>query len=140
MRPAARRLAAYGLVGVTGVGVNLGAFWALSTLLHVHYLVAGPLAIELAVLNNYVLNTSWTFADRRCRLLDGGGLVRHQLTSVVGLAINMAVLYLLAGVLGLPSIAANACGIVAASAWNFALSARWTWPRSSPVQLAPSHA
>jgi dolichol-phosphate mannosyltransferase len=134
MRDIAIRLARFGTVGVSGVAVNLAAFWILSSTLRLHYLIAGPLAIELAFLSNYALNNSWTFADRRSDLLSTG-LLRCQIVSGGGLLLNLVVLHLCVSQLGLPSIVGNLIGIGIATAWNFSLSLGWTW---RPEILSPA--
>src|SRR5260370_36538962 len=109
MRDIAIRLARFGTVGVSGVAVNLAAFWILSSTLRLHYLIAGPLAIELAFLSNYALNNSWTFADRRSDPLSTG-LLRRQVGCGGGLRLNLVVVLLRVSQLGLPSTLGNRPG------------------------------
>jgi putative flippase GtrA len=80
----------------------------------------------LAFLSNYVLNNTWTFADRRSGLLSGS-LLRCQVVSGGGLLINLLTLHLCVSLLGTPSIAGNLAGIALATGWNFCLSVGWTW-------------
>jgi dolichol-phosphate mannosyltransferase len=128
------RLGKFGIVGASGVGVNLGVFWMLSTLLGLHYLVSAAAAIEIAVTSNYLLNNNWTFADRRLGVSNATSFMRYHAVSIGGTVINLAILQVLVGALGLAPIVANLCGIVAATSWNFGLSLRWTW-RSPPPAL-----
>lgn len=58
------RLARYGVVGVSGIGVITGLFWLLHAWLGLQYLLAGALASEMAICTNYLLNNNWTFRDR----------------------------------------------------------------------------
>lgn len=133
----AQRVGRYGLVGASGVGVNMGVFWLLNTQLHAHYLVAGPIAIQVALLSNYLLNNNWTFADRRHGLLSPSSFLRYQVVSLGGLAINLLVLHVLAGSVAVPAVVANLAGIGVATAWNFVLSLGWTWaPSGTRVALA----
>ena len=126
LRPLALRLLRFACVGASGVAVNTAVFWLLSVRLHLHYLIAGAAAFEVATVSNYLLNDAWTFADRRAaRGLRGPG--RYHAVTLGGLAINLLVLHLLAGGRGVPPLIANLCGIAAAMLWNFALNLRWTW-------------
>ena len=132
----AKRFARFGLVGASGTAVNLSLFWLFTSLCHVHYLVAGPLAFELSFLSNYALHNAWTFGDRRARFLSAS-LMRCQLVSAGGLLISTATLYLLVNELGTPSLLANVAGIALATGWNFCLSTRWTW-RTPSAAAAPA--
>jgi dolichol-phosphate mannosyltransferase len=124
-----RRFAKFGLVGITGAAANMGLFWLLSSVLHLHYLFAGAIAIEIALCSNYILNSSWTFADRRSRLVHLPEVLRYHTVSFGGMLINLAVLHLLAGLAGIRPAVANAAGIVLAAGWNFSLHLSWTWRR-----------
>ncbi len=122
-----RRFSKFGLVGASGVAVNMAVFWAMTSLLQTHYLLAGPAAIEVALCSNYLLNNNWTFADRRSGFASAGGFVRYHLVSLGGMLINVAVLQILAGFAGVPPLLANLCGIGIATGWNFTWNVRWTW-------------
>jgi dolichol-phosphate mannosyltransferase len=125
----ARRFGKFGLVGLSGVAVNLGLFWLLSTVLRLHYLFAGAVAIEVALCSNYILNSRWTFADRSGRLMHLPALVRYHAVSLGGMLINLVVLQLLAGGAGVRPALANVAGIALATGWNFSLNLGWTWRR-----------
>ncbi|HEY0706941.1 MAG TPA: GtrA family protein [Polyangia bacterium] len=59
-----RRFVKFGMVGATGVVVNLAVLWVLRRL-DVHTNVASAIAIEVSILSNFVINHLWTFKDRR---------------------------------------------------------------------------
>src|SRR5690349_7526946 len=99
-----RRFAKFALVGGTGVGVNMGLFWLLTSVLGMHYLVAGPIAIETAICSNFLLNNCWTFADRQAQRLEFRTFGRYQLVTLGGMLINVGVLQLLTGVLRQPAM------------------------------------
>lgn len=85
------RFLRYGLVGGSGVLVTQLALFVLKELLGVHQNVAYLLAIECAVLSNFVLNDRWTFGDRRRAKPWRTRLARFHLVSGVGMAINALV-------------------------------------------------
>lgn len=66
------------LVGASGVAVNLGVF---SLLLHVgtNKFIASPLAVELSIVSNFLLNNWWTFRWRNFQV----SFLRRGLTSNV---------------------------------------------------------
>jgi dolichol-phosphate mannosyltransferase len=91
--------------------------------------LASPAAIEVAIVFNYVLNASWTFARRA---VQGGRVARfvrfHFVAAAAGL-VNYAILLLLARVFGVWYVAANLAGIGAATLVNYSLNSLWTWRR-----------
>jgi dolichol-phosphate mannosyltransferase len=139
-RPWLRRFVKFALVGGVGVGVNMGIFWLLTAVLRTHYLVAGPIAIEAAICSNFLLNNSWTFADRQARRLEFATFGRYQLVTLGGMLINLGMLQVVSGLLGQPPMLGNLVGIVAGTCWNFVLSSRWAWARPQRLLHVPMHA
>jgi dolichol-phosphate mannosyltransferase len=136
IRPPAvvRRFSKFGIIGASGVAINMTIFWFLSSLLGLHYLLASPVAIEVALCNNYLLNNNWTFADRRSSFFSLAGLARYHVVSFGGMLINLVVLHILAGMMGINSLIANFASVAAAAGWNFSLHLFWTW---RPRRVAP---
>ena len=58
------RFAQFNAVSAAGVGVQLSALWLLTDVAHLHYLVATPAAVGLAVVHNFVWHRVWTWRDR----------------------------------------------------------------------------
>ena len=58
------RWTAFNLVGFGGLAVQLFTVAVLVRLLHVHYLLATAIAVELAVLHNFAWHHRWTWRDR----------------------------------------------------------------------------
>ncbi len=54
-------------VGGSGVGVNLGIYALLTRWLNIDPAVASPIAIEISLLTNFLLNERWTFVERTMR-------------------------------------------------------------------------
>jgi dolichol-phosphate mannosyltransferase len=137
-RSARRRMTKFGLVGATGVGVNLAVFTLLTHVFQLHYLLAGPIGIETALISNYLLNNNWTFSDRSSGFASWAGLGRYHVVSIGATLINMAVLHVLAGSFGVPPLLANLVGIGVATSWNFLLSVNWTWRPRTVLVAAPA--
>jgi len=140
-RSALIRIMRFGMVGASGACLNLILFSLLTLVFHVHYLIAGAVAIELPLCSNYLLNNAWTFADRSSGRATWRGLARYHAVAAGGTLINLGILHLSAGRLGMAPVAGNAVGMATAAAWNFALSIGWTWRRprigASAVGLQP---
>src|SRR3569833_2654340 len=63
---ALRTFLRFALVGASGTVVNLGVF---SAALHAYLnkYIASPLAVEVSIVWNFLLNNYWTFKERRTR-------------------------------------------------------------------------
>lgn len=86
-----RRFVEYGLVGLTGVFVNLGAFYLLAHVGGVQRNLASAAAIEVSILTNFALHDAWTFRDRKGRTGTAGArFLRFQSVSLVGLAVQLS--------------------------------------------------
>lgn len=51
----------YGMVGVVGLGIEWGSFFILRDVLHINYIVSHVLSSVLALTNNFILNSRFTF-------------------------------------------------------------------------------
>lgn len=118
------RFGRFGLVGVLGVAVNSLVLYAAHGLLGLPLLAASPLAVEIAILHNFLWNERWTFGESTFSLVRLG---KFNLTSLGGLLIASSVLYLLVTYVGVHYLLANLVGIGLATLWNFGTSLVWTW-------------
>ena len=114
----------FALVGSAGVLVNSGALYVLYEWVRMPLVAASALAVEMAILHNYLLNDRWTFGRRLPSL---GRFAKFNLVSLGGLLITTGTLYGLVHFLGLHYLLANLIGIGLATLWNFSLSLFWTW-------------
>lgn len=119
----AARLAKFSLVGGSGVVVNTAALYLFYQFGHLPLVMASVLAVELAIVNNFLWNDRWTFHQRDRSPLR---FVRFNLVALGGLAITTATLALVTS-FGVYYLLANLLGIALATAWNFTLSVLWTW-------------
>ncbi|MCC6291442.1 MAG: GtrA family protein [Bryobacterales bacterium] len=124
MKEVAIRAAKFYAVGALGIGVQLAALSCYKPLLDPHYLWATALAVETAVLHNFLWHEFWTWSDRRS---DGRErLARlwrfHISNGLLSLAGNLLLMRLLVGVIGLHYLLANLISIAALAVANFVLS------------------
>lgn len=126
---ALRRFLKFCLVGGSGVLVNMGLLWLLTEQAGLFYLASSAVAVECAIVNNFIWNDVWTFRDRRATGWQArlGRLGRFNVVSLAGLGINVLVLWLFTDHLGVYYLLSNLAGIVVATMWNFLVNARWTW-------------
>ena len=120
-----RRWLKFNAVGGIGIGVQLAALAIFRSLLHFDYLLATVLAVETAVLHNFLWHERFTWADRPARHFTHSlvRLVRFNasngLVSILG---NLVLMRLLVGTLGMQYFVANLIAIAASSLVNFLLS------------------
>jgi putative flippase GtrA len=128
--PLVGRWIRFNFVGLVGVGVQLGVLALLKSGLGLGYMAATALAVETAVLHNFVWHERFTWKDRRqggtraaaLRLLRfhlGNGLI-----SILG---NLALMRVLAGWLRWHYLLANAATIAICSLANFLVSERYVF-------------
>ncbi len=119
----------FGLVGISGIFVNMGLLYALTEVAGLYYLVSAAIAIEVSIVNNFIWNDAWTFKSARDLRLERkiSRFGSFQAVSVGGLVINMVILYLLADVAGIYYLVANLVGILIAFAWNYGVNRHLTW-------------
>jgi putative flippase GtrA/predicted membrane-bound dolichyl-phosphate-mannose-protein mannosyltransferase len=124
--PENRRVVRFGLVGLSGVAVNLLLLFLLHGVLRLHDLVAVPLAVEASILSNFLLNDRFTFRDRRQghRLRR---LAQFNAVSLLALVVNVTVYAVLARGVGLHYLAAESVAIVLAFGANYAGNLHWTY-------------
>lgn len=117
------RFLRFNAVGVIGFVLQLAVLWLLVRA-GVHYLLATAIAVESAVLHNFLWHERWTWKDRpaagRARL---GRLARfHALNGMVSLTGNLLLMRGLVGVLGMPVLAGNLIAVSICALVNFAAS------------------
>jgi len=115
----------FNAVGLLGVGLQLAVLAVLVGGLGMDYLPATALAVESALLHNFLWHERFTWADRTQAAI--GGWVRrficfHAANGVISLSGNLFFMPLLVQGLHLPLLPANLVSIAACSLLNFAAS------------------
>jgi putative flippase GtrA len=124
-RAKAGRAIRFGVVGCTGAAINTAVLYALARGLGLPVPAASAIAVELAVISNYLLNERWTFGTRSPTLRR---FAKFNLVSLAGLSLNVMTVWFLARH-GIYLLAANLVGIAVAFAANYAFSVAWVWRR-----------
>jgi len=124
------RMIRFAAVGLSGVGVNMFFLWFFTEVGGIHYMISSPIAVEISIVSNFVLNDNWTFRDAPDRARFPVRLLRFHLTALGGFVLNYAVLIGLTELAGLYYLLSNLAGIVTGIAWNYTVNVKWTWRRS----------
>ena len=128
MKTLALRWLKFNFVGGIGIGVQLAVLALLVSGLHLSYLPATAIAVETAVLHNFVWHERFTWKDRtfagprRAREV-AMRLVRfHAGNGLVSIAGNLALMRLFVGTMHIKYLVANIVTIAICALANFAAS------------------
>jgi putative flippase GtrA len=102
-------------------------------------LAATAMAVETAVLHNFVWHERWTWKDRTVSHRGAvGRLLRFNLSNgLISIAVNLFFMRVLAGRFHLPYMAANFIGIAAGSLANYLASDRLVFGKERSVTGTP---
>ncbi len=115
----------FGVVGASGYVVNLAVFALLVEGLGAHHIPAALGAFCVAITNNFLWNRHWTFDAAGGHA--GEQAWRFFTVSLLGLGINLAALFLLVDVAGLPELPGQALAVAIAMPANFVGNKLWTF-------------
>ncbi len=121
----------FNTVGGIGVAVQLVALAVFKSLLGLNYLLATGLAVETAVLHNFVWHERWTWRERTGNR-DGlaGRLARFHLgNGLVSILANLALMRFFVGQLQMQYLIANGFSISITALVNFVVSEAWVFRR-----------
>lgn len=149
MRSKFVRFSKFNFVGGIGIVVQFAALFLLKSVLHLNYLVATALAVEIAVLHNFVWHERFTWVDRikpdrikpdrtkSDRIAQAthasarASLARlarfHLGNGAVSIVGNVALMKVMVGVGHVNYLVANAIAIVTCSLANFLVSDGWVF-------------
>ena len=112
------RFARFALAGASGFAIQLGTLAVLTSVLGVNYVVATLVAVEAAIMSNFVWHQRWTWRDRSGPLLDR--FLRFNamtaMTSIIG-SIFLTALFVEG--FGMHVIVANIASVAILSVINF---------------------
>jgi dolichol-phosphate mannosyltransferase len=124
------RLIKFGIVGASGVGVNVGCLYLLTEYAGIPYFIASIIAIELSILSNFTVNLLWTWRDRSKEGSLWTKMVRYHIgagaTAFLG---NYLILIALTELLGMHYMVSNLIGIAVGTFSNFLVNDLWTFKK-----------
>lgn len=113
-----KELMRYGLASGAALVVDVGLLYALTSWVHVPYLISALAGFMAGLAIVYTLSVTWVFkkralVDRRAELLIFGAI------GVVGLGLNELILWTLTDGLGVYYLASKVVSVGVVFAWNF---------------------
>jgi putative flippase GtrA len=120
----------FNAVGSLGMGVQLAVLFTLKSGFHLNYLLATGLAVEAAVVHNFLWHERYTWADRvePSWRKSVPRLLRFNLsTGGVSIAGNLALMKLMVDLGHVNYLVANGVALVLCSLANFLVSEHWVF-------------
>ena len=124
----------FNLVGVLGFAVQLGTLVCLKRFFGLNLVPATAIAVEIALLHNFVWHEHVTWADVISPFQHGmfGRIARfHLANGLISIAGNVSITWLLVRLAHLPYWAANALSVLACSIGNFFVGDRLVFRQES---------
>ena len=115
----------FGVVGISGIAVDFFITWLLKEKLKVNKYIANSTGFSLAVINNFLWNRYWTFADTIHPL--GEQFLKFAAISIIGLALNTLLLMLFVKYLKINFYLIKLLVIGIVFFWNFSINYLFTF-------------
>jgi putative flippase GtrA len=121
-----KRIGLFNLVGFAGFLLQLGTLTVLTRVFGWHYAIASAVAIELAILHNFLGHSRLTWADRRPSGARAWAarLVRDQAVKSLILAMNLTVTVVLVANTAIAAEVASVCAVGVCSVFGYLASDR----------------
>jgi putative flippase GtrA len=117
----------FSVVGIAGLMVQLAVLWAFTRFAHIGPMIATALAVEAALLHNFVWHEMWTWRGAE----PSGRWLRfwrfHAATGAISIASNTILTMSFQKALGIPLLVANVLAVGVTALLNFALADLWVF-------------
>lgn len=126
-----RRFFRFGIVGLTGVFVDLSVFYLLRNALHGGLTISAVLSSQVAIFNNFIWNDAWTFGDLAERQAGWSHrakrFMKFNLVCLVGVGVNAVLVNLFYYPLSMNEYVAKLLAIAVVMLWNFWMNLKLSW-------------
>ncbi|NOZ63051.1 MAG: GtrA family protein [Calditrichaeota bacterium] len=130
------RFVKFGIVGGSGVVVNMFFLWLFTDIFRIYYLISSAVAIFLAMTNNFIWNDLWTWKGR-----GGGGFKAYlfrflKFCFISGMADyvgNLSILWILTHFFHVYYLISNLVAIATVMLFKFFLHDHWTFRQNSEI-------
>jgi dolichol-phosphate mannosyltransferase len=125
------RFLRFGLVGFSGVFVDLTVFYLLRTVIELGLTRSTILSAGVAIINNFLWNDLWTFGDISQRQRDPHQrfkrFLKFSAICLAGVILQALIINFLYNVLGINQYLAKLIAIAVATIWNFWANLKLSW-------------
>lgn len=131
------RFLRFGVVGFSGLGVDLTVFYILRQIFELGLTRSTILSAETAIINNFLWNDIWTFRDISSRQTGKGArlkrFLKFNVICLAGVILQALIVNLLYNVLKVNEYLAKLIAIAVVVLWNFWVNLKLSW-RVTDVQ------
>jgi dolichol-phosphate mannosyltransferase len=131
------RVGKFALVGLSGLLVNEVLLYLLTEFAGLYFVVSSIAAVEVSIITNFALNERWTFKDSSKTDKSLKRFAKYNSFSLVGMTINVALLFVFTSVLGVYYLVSNALAVVAVFFWNYFVNRKFTWANGK-IETVPA--
>ena len=125
------RFLRFGIVGFSGVFVDLGVFYLLRTVLGIGLTRSAIFSSEIAIINNFLWNDLWTFGDVSSKQTGNRKRLRRflkfNLVCLAGVILNVLIVNILFNIVHLNEYLAKLIAIAMITFLNFWLNSKLSW-------------
>lgn len=125
------RFIRFGVVGFSGVFVDMGVFYLLRAILGLGLTRSAMLSAEVAIVNNFLWNDLWTFGDISRRQKGWKRqfkrFIKFNIICLAGLIINVLIVNLLYNVFSFNEYLSKLIAIAIVTIWNFWFNLKLSW-------------
>jgi dolichol-phosphate mannosyltransferase len=125
------RFLRFGIVGFSGVFVDLGVFYVLRTVLEVGLTRSAIFSSEIAIINNFLWNDLWTFSDVSSKQIGNRKRLRRflkfNLVCLSGVILNVLIVNILFNIVHINEYTAKLIAIAMITFLNFWLNSKLSW-------------
>lgn len=118
------RFLKYGLVGCTGLIVDMGLFYVLHEMFEVNYIVTNIISSTFGVINNFMLNSLITFKVKDKLLIR---FASFYLIALVGMVLSSGLLVLMIDGLKMDSMLAKMISVLIVALFQYFLNKKLTF-------------
>jgi len=124
------RFIKFGIVGGSGIFINMGFLWFFTEIVGLYYLISSVLAIALAMISNFIWNDLWTWRDRgepgfKAYLTRMAKFI--LVSSIAAYIGNLGVLWILTHFFDVHYLISNLIGIAIGTILNYSVNNFWTF-------------
>ena len=128
-----KRFLSFGLVGLSGVFVDMAVFYLLSDPTSLGWALSRSkiIAGEVAIVNNFLWNDLWTFRDISSHQRGWGPrfhrFLKFNAVCLMGLVLNVLLLNVFVNLLNINPYISNLLAIAIVTLWNFWINLKLSW-------------
>ena len=109
------------------MAVNMLVLYLLTDVFRFHYVASSIIAIEISIISNFLLNSIWTWNDRKTRGFFQKLLQYHITVGMTAILSNFILLIVLTEVFNVHYLFSNLIGIGLGALANFIINDLWTF-------------